>query len=106
MVVAVLVFSSAAMATMTWFKTFNDLYKPKPDTDLKNARCAICHVEKTGKGGLNAYGKMLDGKQPSTDALKAIENKDADKDGVSNIAEIKAGKLPGNPDSCPPKPKK
>ena len=95
-VVILLIACTAAYATLAWYKAFNDLYKPKPGTALHKAKCSICHVNPTGKGALNPYGKML-GKKVSAAALKAIEKKDADKDRAPNIAEIKAGTLPGNP---------
>jgi hypothetical protein len=101
LVVALMLVCGVAMATLTWLKTFNDLYKPKPDSALKKAKCGICHVNKTGKGALNAYGKMLRKRKVEAASLRAIEKKDADKDGFSNIAEIKAGTLPGNPKSRP-----
>ena len=99
-VVVLLIACAAAYATLPWYKAFNDLYKPKPGTALQKAKCAICHVKSTGMGALNPYGKML-GKKVDAAALKAIEKKDADKDGASNIAEIKAGTLPGDPKSKP-----
>lgn len=46
---------------------------------------------------------MLKGKKAAAASLKAVECKDADKDGISNIAEIKAGTLPGDPKSKPGK---
>lgn len=99
-IVAVLIFSSAALATVAWMKVFNDTYKPKADSDLKKAKCAVCHKQTNGKGGLNAYGEALKGKKVDAASLKAIESKDSDKDGVSNINEIKAGTNPGDPKSC------
>jgi len=107
-VLAVLLISSAAFATMAWYKMFNETYKPKPGTALANAKCAICHTTPTAKAGeLNPYGKSLKGKPISAASLKSVENQDADKDGFSNIAEIKAGTLPGDPKSKPAgKPKK
>lgn len=102
-VLALLLFASVAMATAAWMKSFKDTYKPKSGTELSKASCAVCHVEKNGKGGLNAYGKQLDGKKVDKESLKAIEKQDADKDGVSNIDEIKAGTLPGDSKSKPKK---
>ena len=86
---------------MAWAKAFNDLYKPKADSALKKAKCAVCHVKPAGKSALNSYGKMLAKKKIEAASLKAIESKDADKDGFTNIAEIKAGTLPGDPKSKP-----
>lgn len=90
-----------AWASVKWSKAFNDLYKPAPDSALKKAKCAVCHVDPKGKGKLNAYGKMLEKAKVDPASLKAIEKKDADKDKVSNIAEIKAGTLPADPKSKP-----
>lgn len=100
-VLALLLFASVAMATAAWMKTFKDTYKPKSGTELSKAGCAICHVEKNGKGGLNTYGKQLDGKKNDKESYKSIEKLDADKDGVKNIDEIKAGTLPGDAKSKP-----
>ena len=94
---------TAAFATMQWYRTFNDTYKPPAGTTLKSAQCGICHIKSNGQGGLNNYGKSLDGKKISASSLKSVENLDADKDGFSNIAEIKAGTLPGDSSSKPGK---
>lgn len=101
--IAVLMFASAAFATIAWQKEFDKLYKPGADSELKKAKCAACHVQKNGKGGLNPYGKMLDKKKVEAASMKAIESQDADKDGFTNIEEIKAGTLPGDPKSKPEK---
>jgi mono/diheme cytochrome c family protein len=91
---------AAAFATVAWQKVFNDLYKPKAGTALQKAKCAACHMGAMG-GALNPYGKLLQKKKVDAASLKAIGKVDADKDGASNIAEIKAGTLPGNPKSKP-----
>lgn len=82
-------------------RTFSGLYPRSPQSALKNSKCIVCHATPSGKGGVNCYGKLLKGKSPSPAALKAIEAKDADKDGASNIAEIRAGTLPGDARSRP-----
>ena len=97
---AVLLLCSAAFATVPWTKAFNELYSPKAEKPLKKAKCGACHVKPTG-GGLNSYGKMLGKAEISAESLKAIEHKDADMDGFSNIKEIKAGTLPGDAKSKP-----
>lgn len=99
-VLAVLLISSAAFATAQWMKTFNDTYKPKAGTALAKAKCATCHVKPAG-GALNPYGNALKGKKINAASLKAVEKMDSDKDRVSNIAEIKAGTLPGDAKSKP-----
>ncbi|MHB9035065.1 MAG: hypothetical protein ACYC64_00260 [Armatimonadota bacterium] len=91
----------SAPATLSWTKTFSKLYKPKRESTLKEARCAVCHVTSSGTSGLNCYGRMLEKLEIDPDSLKAVENKDADKDGARNIEEIKAGTLPGDPKSKP-----
>lgn len=103
-VLAVAVFAGAAFATAVWFKTFNNTYKPKAGTALAKAKCGICHTSPSGKGGLlNSYGTSLKGKKIDAASLKAVEKQDSDKDGVSNISEIKAGTLPGDNKSKPAK---
>lgn len=94
---------SMAFATVKWTKAFNDLYKPKADSQLKKSKCALCHIDAKGKEALNPYGKALDKKKVEAPSLKSIEKLDSDKDGVSNIDEIKAGTLPGDPKSKPKK---
>lgn len=102
-VAAVLVLASAAFATIAWQKEFDKLYKPKPESELKKAKCAACHVQRNGKGDLNPYGKLLQKKKVEAASMKAIEKQDADKDGFTNIDELKAGTLPGDPKSKPAK---
>jgi hypothetical protein len=94
---------SAVFASLKWSKAFKDLYKPDPNSAIAKAKCGVCHVDPKGKGKLNAYGAMLKGKKIDAASLKAIESKDSDKDKFSNIAEIKAGTLPGDPKSKPAK---
>lgn len=101
---AVLLISSAVLATAVWSKLFNDTYKPKPGSAIVKAKCQLCHTKGVA---LNPYGMSLKGKKMVAASLKAVEKLDSDKDGFSNIAEIKAGKLPGDPKSKPAcKPKK
>lgn len=101
--IVIAIISSAAFATISWNKQFKSTYTSKPDSAITKASCVVCHLKPTGKGGLNSYGKSLDGKAVSAQSLKSVENKDADGDGVSNINEIKAGTLPGDANSKPAK---
>jgi mono/diheme cytochrome c family protein len=103
-VVAVLLVATAAFASATWSKLFNDTYKPKPGSAIVKAKCQLCHTKGVA---LNTYGSSLKGKKIEAASLKAVERLDSDKDKFSNISEIKAGKLPGDPKSKPAgKPKK
>jgi hypothetical protein len=95
----------SSMAKPPFLKVFETTYKIKEDSNLHKAGCAICHA---GPPKLNPYGadvkKQLEAAKAAmvTPAmLKKIEKLDSDKDGASNIAEIKADTLPGDPDSKP-----
>lgn len=99
LVLATLLIGSAAFATAAWLKLFTQTYKPKAGTALADAKCAICHVKGTTK--LNPYGMSLKGKKIDVASLKSVENLDSDKDGFTNIQEIKAGTLPGDAKSHP-----
>ncbi|MGQ9455277.1 MAG: hypothetical protein ACUVRS_10195 [Armatimonadota bacterium] len=100
-VVVVALVSGIAYATLDWQKTFNNLYKPQSGSQIKKAKCALCHLDNAGKKDLNAYGKLLKGKKVQASSLRSIERKDADRDKYTNIEEIKAGTLPGDPKSKP-----
>ncbi len=106
-VVTLLFACGSAMATIQWGKVFRDLYKSKPASAIVKAKCAVCHTKPvaTKDKTLNAYGKQLVKKKIDAASLKAIEKLDADKDGFTNLAEIKAGTLPGDPKSKPGKSK-
>ncbi|MDR7468451.1 MAG: cytochrome c family protein [Armatimonadota bacterium] len=92
--------ASLAVAIPDYMPTFTKLYSPTPETPVAKAGCSVCHSDMTGK--LNPYGADF-GKQKTRDAaaFKAIEKVDSDKDGVSNLEEIRAGTLPGDPRSKP-----
>lgn len=98
-VLATLLIASATFATAAWLKLFTETYKPKAGTALAGAKCATCHIKGTTK--LNPYGMGLKGKKIEAASLKSVEGLDADKDGFTNIQEIKAGTLPGDPKSKP-----
>jgi hypothetical protein len=87
-----------AMALLSYRAVFDAKYNPAKDSDIGKAKCALCHVGMTKK--LNPYGldlqKALGGSKKMTpEILSKMEALDSDKDGVSNIDEIKAGTLPG-----------
>jgi len=93
--------AGAALATPQFMQVFDKTYKPKAGTALQKARCAVCHISKSGGGKLNLYGQALKGKPAKAASLRAIEKLDSDKDRFTNLKEIKAGTLPGDPKSKP-----
>ena len=102
LVIGALGFGQPAGATMSNFKTFKQAYP-----DAKSVSCKMCHQNPIGKkGDLNPYGLALqthkapaDAKSLTMDEIRAVEQEDADGDGASNLEEIKAGTLPGDPNS-------
>jgi hypothetical protein len=100
MIASVLLLAAVAFAMPGDATTFKTLYAPKAGSKVATAGCLLCHDKAPfTKAGLNPYGMDL-GKQakPRTAAsFKAIENLDSDKDGVTNLKEIQAGTLPGDP---------
>ena len=92
---------TSLLATMDIQKAFKEKY---PDAKALNTKCSTCHTtalpKKDGDHANNAYGADLaktkkDGKYD----FAAIEKKDSDGDGVSNIDEIKKGTNPGDKNS-------
>lgn len=89
---AALAFAGAAFGTMDDQKAMKEAYKDV--TGLK-VNCGTCHaaaMPKKGSADANVYGK--DWAAAKKD-FKAIEAKDSDGDGKSNLDEIKAGTNPG-----------
>src|ERR1041385_6080836 len=91
-----------AFATVATVKVFDSMYSIKPDSELGKAKCMACHETMKGGKALNAYGKDLQAamkakgtKKMSEEILKGVEKMDSDKDGMSNIDEIKADRNPG-----------
>jgi hypothetical protein len=105
MVLGLMALGGSAMALPAMLKVFESTYKVPANSNLHKASCAICHIQPPT---LNPYGKDLkklvdaSGKKILTpEMLKKIEKLDSDKDGFTNIAEIKADTLPGDPTSKP-----
>ena len=97
--------ATAAIALPPMAKTFEATYKPPKNGKLAKAKCVVCHAA-IGKTSLNPYGKdvkaeLKGSKTLTPEVLMAIEAKDSDGDGVSNIDEIKADTLPGDKNSKP-----
>ncbi|MFI5198096.1 MAG: hypothetical protein ACHQJD_05715 [Thermoanaerobaculia bacterium] len=90
--------AGSAIATVDMLKAMTSKYPdaPKP-------KCGTCHVKpkpKKGEEQLNPYGKdYLATKKDGKFDFAKIEKLDSDKDGVSNIDEIKKGTNPGDPAS-------
>ena len=87
---------------------FKQVYAPKEGSDLAKANCVVCHAKMPPtKTELNPYGsdigKTAAGKAVDEKILRSIEKLDSDKDGFTNLDEIKAGTLPGDPKSKPAK---
>jgi len=101
-VAAVLFAAAVAVALPNDLTLFKNTYSPKDGTALSNAACLTCHTDMPAGKNMNPYGKdYLDKKTRDAAALKAIEAVDSDKDGATNIVEIRAGTLPGDPASKP-----
>ncbi len=99
--VALLLIAAAAFALPNELTLFKSTYNPKEGTALANAACLVCHAKMPPSKDLNPYGKDYLGKGKNAAAFKAIEPVDSDKDGFTNIVEINAGTLPGDPASKP-----
>ena len=110
MTIGLMALSACAIAKPPFLKTFEATYKIKDTSNLHKASCTICHI---APPQLNPYGLDVK-KQLETDklpavtpkVLKEVEKLDSDKDGFTNIQEIKADTLPGDPDSKPAEKKK
>lgn len=95
---------SPAQSTPEYLSQFNARYKTQ-GSHLDS--CLTCHTSQSGGGeNMNPYGKDFGA---AGHDFGAIEGKDSDGDGFSNIDEIKAGTFPGDPNENPnkkPEPKK
>ncbi|MCL5104092.1 MAG: hypothetical protein M1133_08255 [Armatimonadetes bacterium] len=107
-----LLFTAIAWARPMHMKVFTDTYNISGMSMLGKASCAICHPSKTSTATLNPYGKDLlaamklkRAKTLTKAILLSKEKADSDRDGFSNVQEIKAGTLPGDPNSHPTKKK-
>jgi hypothetical protein len=93
---------SRSSATSSVKSTWSSVYPSS--TLLATYDCTVCHSSGTS---LNLYGSAilnewnnLGGTSPAP-AIRAVEPLDSDGDGYTNIAEITANTLPGNPASHP-----
>jgi len=95
---------SAAVASLKFSKEYASTYKIEKTSVLGQASCGTCHVGKTKK--FNPYGLDLQKAMRSEktkiltgSVLKKVEGLDSDNDKKSNLEEIQANTLPGDPAS-------
>ena len=89
---------SPAESTPEYLSAFNSRYKTS-GSHLDT--CTTCHAPSSpSRDNLNPYGKDFGA---ANHDFGAIEPKDSDGDGFSNIDEIKAGTFPGDPNENPNK---
>ena len=90
------VMSPPAQSTPEYQSQFTAKY------DMRGSKldsCMTCHTTQAGgKENLNPYGTDLGAVKGD---FAAIEGKDSDGDGVTNIDEIKAESFPGDPNDKP-----
>lgn len=93
--IAVMMFSSAAYSSYTYFNIWNSMYPSSSSAD--NAGCQLCHASSTTY--LNSYGEALcsSGAGYISNRILAVESADSDMDptGSSNITEINNSTQPG-----------
>jgi hypothetical protein len=89
---------SPAESKPEYLSAFNSRYKTA-GSHLDT--CTTCHASSSpSRENLNPYGKDFGA---ANHDFGAIEPKDSDGDGFSNIDEIKAGTFPGDPNENPNK---
>jgi hypothetical protein len=89
---------SPAESKPEYLSAFNAKYKTS-GSHLDT--CSTCHASSSpSKENLNPYGKDFGA---ANHDFGAIESKDSDGDGFSNIDEINAGTFPGDPNENPNK---
>ena len=90
------VLSPPAQSTPDYLSQFNSKYQT---TGSKLDSCTTCHSSPApSKENLNPYGTDFGANNHD---FAAIEGKDSDGDGVTNIDEIKAESFPGDPNDKP-----
>jgi hypothetical protein len=88
---------SPAESKPEYLSEFNSRYKT---SGSRLDTCSTCHASSSpSRENLNPYGSDF----AANHDFGAIEAKDSDGDGFSNIDEIKAGTFPGDPNENPDK---
>jgi len=100
--VAMLLLAPQVMARQSYLSTFETTYPAAAGSRID--ACNLCHNSPEGGDARNPYGSSYDS---SGRNFAAIENIDSDKDGWTNIQEIKSLTFPGDatdhPTTPPPK---
>lgn len=98
--IAVLGLAVLAVSMGGYTKPFQEKYRVKPDSKLGKAGCALCHVSAknlklTGYGAdMQKAMREAKTKRLTPAVLEAIEKLDSNKNGKSNLEDIKADSLP------------
>jgi len=99
--------ATLCFAKPPFLKVFLATYHINPNSALGRAKCLTCH-QPPAPPRRNPYGLDLQAALEAAHArmitpemLRSIEKKDSDGDGFSNLAEIRAGTLPGDAHSKP-----
>jgi hypothetical protein len=98
-----------AQARPTHLALMQFQYRLRDDKVLRTASCLVCHTERNGGDGWNAFGQRLrdvyfkeaEKKFPVALYYVLTEDQDSDKDGYTNLVEVYAKTLPGDPKSFP-----
>jgi mono/diheme cytochrome c family protein len=92
--------ASMAITLGSFNGVFHETYDISKTSALGQANCLACHEKKTG-GKLTGYGfdlqkemKASKAKKLTPAVLKAVEKLDSNKNGKSNLEDIKAGHIP------------
>lgn len=99
-IIAVLGLAVLAASMGSFAKPFHEKYGVKPDSKLGKAGCALCHVSaknlKLTPYGADMQKAMREAKTKrlTPAILESIEKLDSNKNGKSNLEDIKADTLP------------
>jgi hypothetical protein len=92
---ALVVGATSAGAYSSYVTSFNSTY---PAAAATLGQCVLCHINPAGGGTRNGFGSDF---AAAGHIFTAIESKDSDGDGYTNIAEITALTWPGDATSHP-----
>lgn len=101
-------FAHTAYAFPQYLPIVKTTYAVKVGGVIDAKKCAVCHADPAGGGVVNPYGREIKtflktaaNKAVTPEVLHAIETKDSDGDGFTNLDEFKADTLPGDASSHP-----